>query len=232
MKKIFCLALIILLITGCSITKVEEESFDSIINTVLYKDTNLTNTSFDGYKFYLPRGTRVSLKKQSNLEIKDKDNYYYLYVDMISYFYKTKESHKIDSNIYYSKNLNSANGFGYIDISKVNDKYFLEVMYNYAKIEAYVEEEDLYDSFLNICYILSTIDYNESVINYRLSNKELETTTEEFNIFKSKKDDDDFLQYIEEFDKYEDKQNTGQDQDSLETDTEEELGRWENGISR
>ena len=79
----------------------------------------------------------------------------------------------------------------------------------------------MYDAFLNVCYILSTIDFNESVINYRLSNKELETTTEEFNIFKSKKDDDNFLQYIEEFDKYNsdtEDVNTGQDQDSLETD--------------
>ncbi len=225
MKKYFSLALILLLITGCSITKVEEESFDSIINTVLYKDTNLANISFDGYKFYLPRGAVVSEKKQSNLEIKDKKNYYYLYIDTISYFYKTKEPHKIDSSIYYSRDLNSANGFGYIDISKVNNKYFLEVMYNYAKIEAYVDEDNLYDAFLNICYILSTIDYNESVINYRLSNKELETTTEEFDIFKSKKDEDNFLQYIEEFDKYEDKKNTGQDQDSLETNETEELER-------
>ena len=57
-----------------------------------------------------------------------------------------------------------------------------------------------------------------------MSNKELETTTEEFDIFKSKKDDDDFLQYIEEFDQYDDNKNTGQDQDSL--DTNVQLGEW------
>ena len=226
MKKFIYLALIVLLLGGCSITKVEEDSFESIINSVLYKDTNLANSSFDGYKFYLPRGTIVSAKKQSNLEIKDAKNYYYLYVDAISYYYKTKAKHKVDSNIFYSKDLSHGNSFGYIDISKVNDKYFIEVMYNYAKIEAYVEEDTLYDAFLNVCYILSTIDFNESVINYRLSNKELETTTEEFDIFKSKKDDDNFLQYIEEFDKYEgdndNNTNTGQDQDSLETDKNNE----------
>ena len=221
MKKFICLALIVLLLGGCSIARVEVNSFESIINTILYKDTNLANASFDGYKFYLPRGTTVTEKKQTNLEIKDAKNYYYLYVDAISYYYKTKGSHKVDNNIFYSKDLSNGSNFGYIDISKVNDKYFIEVMYNYAKIEAYVTEYTLYDAFLNVCYILSTIDFNESVINYRLSNKELETTTEEFNIFKSKKDDDNFLQYIEEFDKYNsdtEDVNTGQDQDSLETD--------------
>ena len=53
---------------------------------------------------------------------------------------------------------------GYIDITKINNKYFLEVMYNYAKIESYVNEENLYDSFMNICYILATIDYNDTTI--------------------------------------------------------------------
>ena len=42
MKKFVCLTLILFLFTGCTITKIEEESFDSIINTVLYKDSNLT----------------------------------------------------------------------------------------------------------------------------------------------------------------------------------------------
>ena len=40
MKKIG-LALLLLLFTGCTILRVDERSFDSIINTVLYKDTNL-----------------------------------------------------------------------------------------------------------------------------------------------------------------------------------------------
>ena len=74
MKKIVSLALILILATGCSITKVNEESFDSIVDTVLLKSTKLANTSFDGYKFYLPRGVMVTEKKQSNLEIKDNYN--------------------------------------------------------------------------------------------------------------------------------------------------------------
>ena len=215
MKKIFCLALIILLITGCSITKVEEESFDSIINTVLYKDTNLFNVSFEGYKFYLPRGAQISEQHDYNLEVKDSNVFYYLYIDTIAYYYKTKVEHEIDSDIFYSKNLEYNGNFGYIDITKLKDKYFLEVMYNFSKIEAYVEEDDLYNSFLDICYILSTIDYNDSAISYRLSNKKLATKSEEFDIFTSKKDTDNFLEYVEEFDNYDANKDNVQDNDII-----------------
>ena len=215
MKKIG-LTLLLLLFTGCTILKVDERSFDSIINTVLYKDTNLVNTSFEGYKFYNPRGMTVKEKKEYNLEIKDKKNYYYLYVDTVAYHYKTKSQHEEDKNIFYSKNLNNQDKFGYIDITKVENKYFLEVMYNYAKIEAYLDEDNLYDGFINVCYILSTIKFNNSAIEYRLSNKKFETKSEEFNIFNSKKNDDNFLKYVEEFDKYE--KSTAKDQDIIETE--------------
>ena len=223
MKKYLCLTLLIIFFCGCSITMVKDESFESIIDTVLYKDTDLFNVSFEGYKFYLPRGVSVSLKKQYNLEIKDKNNYYYLYVDTIAYYYKTKVEHKEDKEIFYSKNLEHNGNFGYIDITKVDGKYFLEIMYNYAKIEAYILEEDLYDSFFNMCYILSTIDYYDSAISYKLSNKDLVTASEEFNIFQSKKDSDNFLEYVEEFDNYDGENNKDNviDQDIIETEIDD-----------
>ena len=206
MKKNICLLLVILLLTGCNVKLVREDSFDSIINTVLYNDTSLSNTVFDGYKFYLPKG----------------DNSYYLYVDTIAYYYKTKKEHTEDNNIFYSRNLNYKDSYGYIDISKVEDKYFLEIMYNYAKIEAYIDEDSLYDSFLDMCYILSTIEFNDNAINYKLNNKELETTSEEFDIFKAKKDTEDFLQYIEEFDKYEESNNSNKPSDEDVIDVKED----------
>lgn len=215
MKKIISLALLLLLFCGCSVNKIQEESFDSIIDTVLYKDSNLFNVSFEGYKFYLPRGATVKEKKEYNLEIRDKKNTYFMYIDTIAYYYKTKFEHKEDKSLFYSKNLDN----GYIDISKVKNKYFVEIMYNYSKIEAYVNEEDLGYSFLNICSMLSSISFNDSAISYRLSTHESDMSTEEFSIFKSRKDDDNFLKYVEEFDKYKDDQkDTVRDDDVIETD--------------
>ncbi len=215
MKKNICLLLVILLLTGCSVKLVERESFDSIIDSVLYSAPKLSNTVFDGYKFYLPRGAFVLDSKDYNLKIKDNDNSYYLYVDTIAYYYKTKKEHTVDNSIFYSRNLDYKDNYGYVDITKVDDKYFLEIMYNYAKIEAYITEDDLYNSFLDMCYILSTIKFNDNAINYKLNNKELETTSEEFDIFKAKKDTDDFLQYVEEFDKYEETSDKPTDEDVI-----------------
>lgn len=218
MKKIVSLALILLLLTGCSISKVQDESFDSVINTVLYKDTDLFNVSFDGYKFYTPRTTSLEEKREYNLEIKDKDNTYYLYISPIEYYYKTKVKHNVDNNIFYSRNLNYKNNNGYVDITKVDNKYFIEFIYNYAKIEAYVPYNNLDNVFLNICYILSTIRFNDSIINYKFSNHEFDSTTEEFSIFKSKKDNDNFLKYVEEYDKYNNNgQTKARDEDVIET---------------
>lgn len=217
MKKVLTLLLMLLLINGCS--KIKDNSFDNIIDGILYQDTKLANNNFDGYKFYLPRGLKVYDKNDANIEIKDGNNTYYLYVDMISYYYKTENNHDDDTNIFYSKTLNYNNKSGYIDISKIDNKYFIEVMYNYAKIECYVEEDNLYNAFTNICYILSTISYNDSTIKYRLNDEEFKSTGEEFDIFKSKKNSDNFLEWIEQYDKYEEtKENKTEDQDIIETE--------------
>ena len=219
MKKIIGIFLIVLVITGCSIKKVSNDSFDSIINSVLYEESNLANVNFDGYKFYLPRGSKIYDKDLSNIEIRSGNNTYYLYVDMISYYYKTKKDHVDDNSIFYSKSLNYNNKFGYIDVSQVNDKYFIEVMYNYAKIESYVDSSSLYDSITDICYILESIKYNDATIKYRLNDEEFKSSGEEFDIFTSKKNSDNFLEWVEKFDKYEDStSNKTKDQDIIETD--------------
>lgn len=221
MKKIISLTLLLLIVTGCSFKRINDDSFDNVINSVLYQDTTLFNMTFDGYKFYLPRGTKVLEQRDYNLEIKDKDNIYYLYVSPIEYYYKTKSNHEIDKKIFYSKNLSYKDYTGYVDVTEVNDKYFVEVVYNYAKVETYVNKENLNNSFFNICYILSTIKFNDSAISYKLSKSGFDLTTEEFSIFKSKKSDDNFLKYVEEYDKYDNKSNA-KDDDVIETDE----GEW------
>jgi len=218
MRKIISLALLLICVTGCSITKVNDNSFDDVVSSVLYQDSDLFNVSFDGYKFYLPRNSTVEEKREYNLEIKDKENTYYLYISPVEYYYKTKVDHEIDDSIFYSKNLNYKDYTGYVDVIKVDDKYFLEVVYNYAKIETIVTKNRLNDAFLNICYILSTIRFNDSAINYKLSNNGFDLSSEEFSIFKSKKTDDNFLKYVEEYDKYDNSNSKVKDDDVIETD--------------
>ena len=46
--------------------------------------------------------------------------------------------------------------------------YYLTFVYNYAKIEAVVNEENLNNAVLNASYILSTIKYNEDIVELML----------------------------------------------------------------
>ena len=104
------------------------------------KDNKLYNVHYSGYKYYLPQGLNVNSSKKYN-EILNDDKYkYYLYVDLVSYLKKTELSYKVNENAYLSMTLDDK---GYLEINEKNDKYLIEIMYNYAKIEVIVEKEDI-----------------------------------------------------------------------------------------
>lgn len=193
MRK-FALILIISLIfiTGCNMTKISDASVNDIIETVLYKENKLSNVSQDGYKFYLPKGLKLNNKSDYNVSFSDNNTKYYLYVDTIAYYYKADNTYEINDNHFYSKKLN--NGVpGYIDIDDQGDKYFIVIMYNYAKIEAYVNKEDFNDSLVNMCYVLSTLKFNDGIIKDYIGESNNVYQEEEFDIFSSKQEEDSFL---------------------------------------
>ena len=218
MRKLLVLLLVLVFfITGCNIQVVNYDSVNTIISTVLYKDTKLTNNSFEGYSFYLPQGTKIVDKDDYNLRIKDRDNYYYLYVDTIAYYYKTKNLLDIDKNHFYARELNNGNSFGYVDISEFDDKYFVVIMYNYAKIESYILKDDFENTFANMCSILASVEFNDKVIDSYIDNDKFISQEEKFDIFSSKNENDNFLKYEQEYDVYEeDKDNSITDEDHIE----------------
>ena len=151
-----------LLVSGCSIIKVSNDSVSDIFETVLFVKNNLSNTFMDGYKFYLPQGVKVVDKNDYNIKIKDNSAYYYLYIDTIAYHYKTNNTYMVNDNHFYSSKIEHDGINGYVDIKEVNDKYFIVLMYNYAKIESYVDKSDFDKTLTNMCYILSTIKFNDN----------------------------------------------------------------------
>lgn len=220
MKKILITLLFsMLFISGCSIIKVSNDSVNDIFETVLFVDNKLSNTYMNGYKFYLPQGVKIVDKADYNIKIKDSDVYYYLYIDTIAYHYKTNSTYEINNNHFYSKKINNKNIEGYVDIEEVNNKYFIVLMYNYAKIEAYVNKNDFDKVFTNMCYILSTIEFNDEVINGYIGEKGSVSKEEDFDIFSSKKENDNFLTYEKEYGTYKDKipNNYGEDINDIET---------------
>lgn len=213
MKKISVLLLVVIFfITGCEL--VNYDSVNTIVNSVLYKVPKLVNTNLEGYSFYLPQGTKVVDKNDYNLKIKDNDNYYYLYVDTIAYYYKTKNKFDINVNHFYTDELNNGNYFGYVDINELDDKYFIVIMYNYAKMECFVAKENFNDVFANMCSILSSIKYNDKVIDSYIDSDKIISQVEEFDIFSSKNEEDNFLKYEKEYDTYEDN-NSVNDEDHI-----------------
>lgn len=217
-KLLIALLAAMILVSGCSIVKVSEDSVSDILNTILYVDNNLANTYMEGYQFYLPKGVNIVDKEDYNLEIKGNKSIYYLYVDTVAYYYKTENSYVENSSHYYSKKINYKNKSGYIDIVENDDYYFVVLMYNYAKIETYILKDDFDSSIINMCYILSTIKYNDAVISNHVGKVGTIFQEEKFDIFNSKAENDNFLQYEEEYGTYKEKIEINKDTDIINVD--------------
>ena len=137
---------------------------------------------------------------QYNEVLYSNGNYYYLYIDIISYYYGVTKEYEVNKDAYYSKKININGKIGYLEINKQeNNRYFVEFMYNYSKIEALCDYEDINDIVLNSSYILSTIKFNDKVIKTVLDDEFL-VSEEKYDIFSSKKDTGDFLKLEEEVD--------------------------------
>ncbi|MDD3392567.1 MAG: hypothetical protein PHE54_03425 [Bacilli bacterium] len=180
MKKIF-LCLLTLLITGCTVVRIDTNSIDNIVAVVLSKENKLYNQVGKGYKYYVPRGVNYLDTNEYNDKLYSNGNYYYLYIDVISYYYQTTIEHDFQSGDYYTKTLDQ----GYIEITKQDNQYLIEFMYNYAKIEALVDESDIEEVILNASYILSTIKYNDNVIKLMLDEDFFTNKEEKYNVFSS-----------------------------------------------
>ncbi len=196
-KKIAIISLMTIILTGCTIVRVDTTSIDNILNVVLSKNNKLYNRVGIGYKYYVPRGVTYIDSTGTNDKLYSNGVYYYLYLDEISYYYKKSIDYKENKSLYYSKKINGKTE-GYLQITKEkNNLYLIEFVYNYAKIEALVPKEDINDVVLNCSYILSTIKYNDNVVKLSLSENFLKNKEETYDEFSSKKQDNNnsFLKY-------------------------------------
>ena len=220
MKKLGILLGILLFVSGCSVISIDDNSIDGIVSSVLSYESDLANQSLHGYKYYLPKGVRQITQTSTNTVLLDQKNYYYLYVDTVAYYHHTEEEYQERDDRYYSRSLDYNGNKGYLEINVVNDKYFIEMMYHYAKIEAYVTKEDLTVALTNICTILSSIRYNDSVLATLVGDNVLNYKEESFDIFKPKREEGNFLDYVEQFGTYQDIDNEIPDEDTIEIEEE------------
>ena len=202
MKK-FILILAVIILTGC--TSIDNVSYDEIISEIVSSKYEIYNENRSGYKYYTPSNISSNDTIDYN-EILEDDSYrYYFYVDVVSYYNRVIESYEVDNNAFYSKAINYQDKFGYIEINEVsNNKYLLEIMYNYAKIEVIVDKYDLSKAISNSLIILSSVKYNSEILETIVGENILTSKEIEFNIFETKKTESNFLEveanniYVEE----------------------------------
>ena len=200
MKKLVSLLIVIslgLLLAGCTAVRIDTKDIDNIVDVVLSKENTLYNQIGKGYKYYIPRGVTYIDTIEFNDKLYSNGDYYYLYIDVISYYYNKEVKHKKNNNAYYYKEINQKEKKGYIEITKVNNKYLIEFMYNYARIETLVEKEKINSVILNSSYILSTVKFNNKVIKIMLNEDYFKNKEEKFELFDKIETKENILEYSE-----------------------------------
>lgn len=204
-RLIVLLSIVTILVTGCSINKLDNNDIGKNIKTIMSHNNRLYNVYYEGYKYYLPKGIGFLDKDDYNAILKDKkNNKYYLYVDVISYYHEIENDYEVNEDSYYSKTIDYKNKTGYIQIDEVDDKYFIQFVYNYAKMEAYVDEKDLVDVVTNMCLILRSISYNDVVLGSLIGENKINYKEEDYTLFKADSSKESFMDVVkkEETDKY------------------------------
>ena len=204
-KLVVLLSIVTIIATGCSVTKLSDKDISKNINLLMSEKVKNYNVYYDGYKYYLPKGVNFIDKEDYNAIVQDKNgNRYYLYVDAISYYNKIENTYKVKKNAYYSQKLDYNKKDGYIQIDKDNGKYFIQFVYNYAKMEAYVSKKDLVDTVTNMCCILRSIKFNDKVLESIVGENALDYKEEDYTLFKADSSKESFLDVVEreETDRY------------------------------
>ncbi len=204
MKKLVLILFLLFLITGC--TTIDEESIENIVSQGMNSNVNISNVTRTGYKYYIPNGMKT-IDSQDYNEIIYNDKYpFYLYVDVVSYYNKIKSSYKVNKSYYTSLSLSHEDKFGYLQIKSLeNEKYFIEIMYNYAKIEVIVEKDRANTVIAYAMSILSSISYQDEVLTSLMGEDVLKSNEVEYNIFESAETESEYLQIVEEYGQYEEK---------------------------
>ena len=196
MKKIVLLVLLVFVLTGC--TPIKNKTINNIIDEAVSSKLRVHNVIRNGYKFYAPRGLKLVESINYNEKMSDNVYDYYLYIDLVSFYKNVKKEYVINEKSFYSNVIEKDDKFGYLEINKYQkDKYLIEIMYNYAKIEVIVEEVNLNRALTYAMSVLSSLEYNKNVLDNMIGDNILQFSEVEFDIFETHSSDGNFLDYEE-----------------------------------
>lgn len=207
MKKIFILVGLLLLCTGCMRID-NKNNYNDIISMVVSNPKKANKTSI-GYTYYLPLGVETVKDNDYNQKLKTENIDMYLYVDIVSYYYKNTLNFDevISTNAFYYQKINFNNKTGYVKIDKLeDDNYFIKIVYNYAKIETYTSSSQINKILTNSMIILDSINYNDNLIKEIVENDNYGDKEKEYKIKKPEDAVSKFSEYLSEY--VQDEENT------------------------
>jgi len=207
-KYIVLLSIAVLFLTGCSVHTLDNKKFEDNMDYLLSGKTSLYNVQYSGYKYYLPKGISFLLKDEYNALLVDQNNNkYYLYVDAISYYHKVENDYEESNKAYYSKKIQYGKKDGYLQIDELEGKYFVQFVFNYVKIETFVPKDELVNAINNMCYILRSVKYNDSILESLIGENVLDYQEEDYSLFKADSSKESYMEIAkqnesEEYSKY------------------------------
>jgi len=197
-KRLVLFVVIALILTGC--TRITD-NLDEIIQATMSKQNMAVNTVSTGYELYIPIGVKQVTDSEYNQKFKIRNQYIYLYVDTVSYYYKNTLNYKNEENYdYYFKEIQFDDKIGYVGINKISDdEFFCEIVYNYSKIEFYSNKNDLAFVLANSLIIQSSIKFNDNLIAIELESKLDDGREIKYELDKPKNTESTFSQYLQEY---------------------------------
>ncbi len=189
MKKVLLLITVLFFLTGC--VNINDSNYENIISSgLMERKIAFKNKTSQGYSYYLPKGLVVIEDLNNNVTLKSEKYNMYVYIDLISYFNKKEDTYIENTTSYYSKRITKDDKFGYLEINlRENDKYLIEIMYNYAKIEVIVNNKDIKEMLSYAISLLSSISYNDKIIENMIGEDILNYNENEYNIFETASSD-------------------------------------------
>lgn len=196
-KKIILTIFMCIILCGC--TPIQKMSLDEVINNGTERRVSVYNKYRKGYKYNVPKGLDVLDNTEYNEVIYSSDYIYYLYVDAVSYYNKVIEKYEQNDSSYVSMPISYEDKYGYLEINELKSgKYLVEIMYNYAKMEVIIKKDDINLVVANAMSVLTSIKFNNSVLDTYLSEENSQFREFEFNIFETASTDSQYLQAVEE----------------------------------
>ncbi len=195
-KKIFFICFIFLL-AGC--TRIDNNSNYLTLVNDCFNDSVVANDVSLGYKYYVPIGVEKVHDYDYNQVFLNDGVSIYLYVDIISYYYKKNLQYEKTGNEFYYEMFQHKDKEGTIKIEKDDNGYLVSIIYNYSKIEFYTSKDKLNKMITLSSIILNSITYNDTVISKILEGNLGEFSEVTYEVKKPEGASSNFSQYLEEY---------------------------------